>query len=137
MTQAGLDEALRQFLMVHVHSFEDLEVLLLARRLRGQKLDVEAAARTLNIDQELAASALNDLAASGLLSETMAGPSAYEYSAHGELGVRVEELVKAYDEQRVAVVTTIASNAILRVKRSAIKTFAEAFMLRKDRDKDG
>jgi hypothetical protein len=137
MTQAGLDEALRQFLMVHVHSFEDLEVLLLARKRPGQKIDAKEAARTLNIELELTVGALTKLVAAGLLTESLGNPSRYEYSAEGLFAERVDELVRAYDEQRIAVITTIASNAIVRVKSSAIKTFAEAFLLRKDRKKDG
>ncbi len=137
MTQAGLDEVLRQFLMVHVHSFEDLEVLLLARRRRGQKFDANDAARTLNIEHELTVGALAKFVAAGLLTESLGNQPLYEYSAEGLLADRVDELVRAHDEQRIAVITTIASNAIVRVKSSAIKTFAEAFLLRKDRKKDG
>lgn len=137
MTQAGLDEALRQFLTVHVHSFEDLEVLLLAHRRRGQKFDATDAARTLNIEQELAVGSLTKFVAAGIMSESLGNPSLYEYSAEGIFDERVGELVRAHEEQRIAVITTIASNAIVRVKSSAIKTFAEAFLLRKDRKKDG
>lgn len=137
MTQAGLDEELRQFLMVHVHSFEDLEVLLLARRRKGQKFDADDAARTLKVDPELTAASLAKLVGAELLTERSGRPTVYEYSAEGVLADRVEELAKAYDEQRLAVITTIGSNAIVRVKSSAIKTFAEAFLLRKDRKKDG
>lgn len=137
MTQAGLDEALRHFLMVHVHSFEDLEVLLLARRRKGQKFDADEAAKTLRVDPELTAAALSKLVGAELLTEQNGSPPVYEYNAQGVLADRVEELATAYDEQRLAVITTIGSNAIVRVKSSAIKTFAEAFLLRKDRKKDG
>ena len=91
----------------------------------------------MNIDHELTVGALTKFVSAGLLTESLGNPPLYEYSAEGFFAERVDELVRAHDEQRISVITTIASNAIVRVKSSAIKTFAEAFLLRKDRKKDG
>ncbi|MFZ5897042.1 MAG: hypothetical protein ACOY0T_38645 [Myxococcota bacterium] len=131
MTQADLSEELRRFLMVYVHSFEDLEVLLLAHRSGGKALVAEQVAEAVRLDPELASEALGKLAELGLLSVASNAPLAYEYSPQPALAERVEELAKAYVEQRFSVIAAVGSNAIVRLRTSAIKTFAESFLLRK------
>jgi hypothetical protein len=131
MTQGEISEALRGFLMVYVHSFEDLETLLLARRTRNTPVSPEQVANTLNLDPTLASEALTQLAAVGLLRIESHTPLTYQYGPPPDLAEFVDELAKAYEEQRLSVITAVGSNAIVRVKTSAIKTFAEAFMVRK------
>ena len=131
MSQVVLSESLRQFLLVYIHTFEELELLLLARRLRGADLELEKAASSINVDAELAGEALAKLASFGLLRVVSQVPLVYAYAEESALADHVEELAAAYDEQRLAVVTQVSSNAIVRVRTAAIRTFAEAFMLRK------
>lgn len=131
MTEADLSAALRRFLMAYVHSFEDLEVLLLARRASPERLSVGYVANALKLDPALATEALNQLAGLGLLAIASPAPLEYQYGPAADLAELVDQLAKAYDEQRLSIITAVGSNAIVRVKTSAIKTFAEAFMLRK------
>ncbi|MFZ5894612.1 MAG: hypothetical protein ACOY0T_26355 [Myxococcota bacterium] len=131
MKQTELSEPVRQFLMVYVHTFEDLEVLLAARRLQGTAFAPDAIAQTLCMDVDSAALALGKLSDVGLIAPRSADPLTYEYRPPAALAVRVDELSEAYETQHLLVITAISSNAITRVRTSAIKTFAEAFMLGK------
>lgn len=137
MSANELSEATRQFLMAYVQDFEELEVLLLARRERAQSLDPATAASALGLDADVTRAVFARLASRGLLRQNPLDASSYEYAPSAELSVSVEALAEAYAQQRIAVVSTIGSNAILRIRTSAIKTFAEAFLLKKGNKKDG
>lgn len=61
---------------------------------------------------------------------------------HVQLGPRAQHadfhtLMVLYTEDRVAVVATLSSNAMRRIRSMAARTFAEAFVLKKKRDGAG
>lgn len=108
-------------------SVEQLEILLLLRAHRGRDWSAEEIAKELRIAALSAANRLLDLAGRGLLVE--ASPGRFRYEPNDQaLGAAVEGLAKVYPERRVSVIEIIFSKP-----NDVIRTFADAFKLRRDK----
>lgn len=128
-------EPLRTFLREQVFGFEELRALLClaAEPTRAwSAAEVEAAT---GVPNELAEAALEELARRGRLVKALPGrPLCYRYAAASRaVDDLVAELVRAYDEQRLAVIRMMNDNALHRVRSTAARQLAEAFRL--DREK--
>ena len=53
-----------------------------------------------------------------------------------EAEATIERLARAYKDQPMPVIKLMSANAIERVRTAALRTFADAFLIRKDK-KDG
>jgi hypothetical protein len=137
VNESELSFELRQFLDTFVHTFEDLEVLLLLYRRADEALTLQEVHSALKLNSELAASALDDLTQRGIAQKLSDEPPRFRYASPRSAQKVVDELARVHAEQHIALITTIASNAITRVRTSAIRTFAEAFMLRKGKKDNG
>ena len=118
----------RQFLAEHISSVAQLEVLLLLRGARERQWTAEDVGKALYTTPEMVAAQLEELRARGLLTAAGDGAARYQYwPASPELDARTERLEQTYRERRVAVITAIYSQPLDKVR-----TFADAFRLRKD-----
>lgn len=133
-----VDEQLREFLRAYIDSFECLEVLLLLRRERTA-WTAEALCTRLNTRAPLVDDALTTLVRAGLLDialQDMNLPTAYTYagesSAHDAI---VASLETAYRDERIRIMQLMSTNAIDRLRTSALRAFADAFIFRKDKDR--
>lgn len=129
MSQDPPLDDLRRFLFDHVATYEELGVLLLLVRESKSDWSVRAVAEALSSASDDCRVALAALAACGLLAE---GESAtYRYSpANDEVARAVQALEHAYREQPATVAMMLSTNAVARVRTSAMSTFAEAFRTR-------
>jgi predicted ArsR family transcriptional regulator len=111
-----------------IHSIEELEVLLLLRKGRGQCWSAEEIASELRVPQPSALGALDALVASELVERVdTATPTCFRYLAlDAEREGAVEELARAHAQNRIPVLMQISSNAIARVREGALKTFSDA-----------
>jgi len=133
-----LDPELRVFLSKCVHTFEQLEVLLLLHRSGSRYLSTDEIATGLAVRAEVTLAELEQLADKGLLAADPTRPGRYRLSpATPWLRQQVEALIRAERERRLAIVQEMSTNAIERLRNSAIRTFAEAFRLRGDGGKGG
>jgi predicted ArsR family transcriptional regulator len=124
-------DSLRLFLFNYVATYEELEVLLLLHSKPEQYLHVEVAAKETGIPVETARTALENLAARGLL-VTGASPGAFRYApANKALAMSAEQVQRAYRNARMAIIQMMTSNAMERVRADAIRRIAEA-RLRRD-----
>ena len=133
-----LPEDVRALLHEHIESYEQLEVLLLLRRERYEEWTVEGLATRLHIREELVGSALKGLEASSLVDTTAAAPAprfAYRPASSG-LDAAADRLDREYAEHPIRIIQLMSANAIERVRTAALHTFADAFVLKKDK-KDG
>jgi len=122
-------EKLRHFLQRFISSYEQLDVLLFfARGARHTWTAVEVAA-ALRKPEEPVAVALEGLATLGLLStEQRPTVRAYRYAVRDdELSVRIADLDRAYEQERLSVVQMMSDNALERIRRSAVRDIADAF----------
>jgi hypothetical protein len=119
-------ERILTFLRQSFRSAWDLELLLLLRHNRAASHTVERLIRDLRGSQIIVADSLRILATSGLIEEEP--PGSYRYRpATPELECLVEELEKTY-----AMFPVGLTEAIRSLPNDKIRTFADAFRLRKD-----
>jgi hypothetical protein len=115
----------RRFIVDHVHSVEQLEILLLLHRHPARwwtASDVNAEIRT---SLASADDRLRDLAERGLAGVDAGTPPRYRFApAEGATAVLVSRVAETYREHRVSVVTLIYSKP-----SDAVRDLAEAFRL--------
>jgi hypothetical protein len=130
----GLADNVREFIIEHIDSVEQVEILLLLRQKTGRTWTAESMARELRIAVSSAATRLADLKKLGLVLLVEGTPGEYRYAPRTPaLDETVRGLSEAYSERRVTVINLIFSKPI-----DKIRTFADAFRLRReDDDNDG
>ena len=130
MHAGDLPEEVRRFIFQHINSVEQLEILLLLRQQPGRAWSADAVARELRIASESAGERLEDMASARLLLRQGVRPEEYRYAPETmKLDDAVRGLATGYATRRVTVINLIYSKPIDR-----IRTFADAFRLRKDDD---
>jgi hypothetical protein len=124
----GLPDDVYRFIVQHVGSVEQLEVLLLARRSPGRSWSADDMARELYSHPTSIEGRFQALLSSGLFRET--GQAYYQYAPRTlDLDAAVNQLDRLYRERRVAVITAIASRSVENVR-----AFSDAFRIRKKED---
>jgi hypothetical protein len=120
---------LKQFLLDHVTSVEQLEVLLLLHKTPDKGWNALSVSQQLYTHRDAAARRLADLRALGLLTATEEADPLYRYQpttpAHADL---VNRLAQVYMERRVTVISLIYSKPL-----DHVQAFADAFKLRKEK----
>lgn len=136
MTDTGdLSEDVRALLYEHIESYEQLETLLLLRRERHEEWTAERLAARLHVGIELVERALADLRASGLVTATGAGSARFVYSpASSGLDTAAGRLDREYAERPLLVIRLMSANSLQRLRTAALHTFADAFVLKKDKN---
>ena len=122
-------EDLKQFLAGHISSVAQLEALLLLRSRRDREWTPEEVSRSLYTTAEMAGEQLSELHARELVTRKENSGVRFQYRpATADLEAQVARLETMYRERRVAVITAIYSQPLDKVR-----TFADAFRLRKDK----
>ena len=136
MQPAELPEDVQKLLRDHIGSYEQLELLLVLRANSDTCWTREALGARLRIPEALVIEALTALGSAGFVgSLTQDGRKGYAYRIHrAEVEATVARLARAYKDQPMSVIKLMSANAIERVRTAALRTFAEAFILRKDKD---
>jgi hypothetical protein len=129
MEPTSLPDGVRELIVQHIASVAQLEVLLLTFERRPATWDAAEVARELRIDAGSAATILDDLAARGFLEPVPDAPQRFRFATTPQLHAILPELVAAYRERRVAVITLIFSKP-----PDPLRQFAEAFRLKKGSD---
>jgi hypothetical protein len=117
-----------RFIVDHVDSVAQLEILLFVRA-HGADVTPEVVGRELRIDPAWAATELAQLATRGFMARSENSTMHYRFAPQTpalERGVAL--LFEAYNQRRVTVV-----NLIFSKPSTNIRTFADAFRLRKDK----
>jgi predicted transcriptional regulator len=131
-------EKTRALLREIITSFEMLEIVLLMRAQSDLSWTVHSVASRVHVSDEIVARALQSLHDSRLIQATSTGKAAeYRYAPGTPALVQAaDELATDYDERRAAVLSTMSTNAIERLRSGALSAFADAFVLGSKR-KDG
>ena len=120
MGSHGIADGVERFVREHIHSVEQLEVLLHLRAHSGRAFTADELARELRINALSAQDRLEDLRTRGLL-ETDDGRT-YRYRPPPGLAADVDALARTYAERRVTII-----NLIFSQPSEGISTFADAF----------
>jgi hypothetical protein len=119
----GITDEVRSFIMRHIQSVEQLEVLLLLRAAPDKEWTPDDVARALVSQRESAERWLLDLTGRGLLTHT----GGFRFAPGATDARVVDGLAEAYAKRRVTVVGLIFSKP-----SEAVQSFADAFRLRRD-----
>jgi hypothetical protein len=122
-------EAVARFIVEHIDSVHQLEVLLLLRRTVPRAWDAAQVAAELRTNPPSAATDLGDLAAQGLLAQEPAEKPSYVYRpSPPELDTVIADLERTYAEKHLSVINLIFARP--PDETPAMKAFADAFRLR-------
>lgn len=135
MTDWELPADVQALLFNHIESYEQLEILLLVRREASANWTAERIGSRLAISAILAKEALTALCASRLVKLRSGSLGLeYEYAAESPaLDESVSGLASVYTTHRFEIIKTMSANAIKRMRTGALRAFADAFILRKDK----
>lgn len=120
----AISEELRSFINKHIHSLEQLEILLLLREHPEKTWDGQTICKELALQPESVALRLADLHERGFISRALGEAPSYRYGAPNPL---IDDLAAAYRAQRVSITTLIFSKPL-----DNVRSFAAAFKLRKE-----
>jgi hypothetical protein len=126
------------FLRDHIESYEQLEMLLLLRAQGGSAWSEEALGARLGISAWLTSEALAELLSAGFVDARMdsGGQKQHTYRPQSEsVEATIDGLQRAYRERPMLIIEVMNANAIERVRTAALRTFADAFILRKDKNR--
>jgi DNA-binding transcriptional regulator LsrR (DeoR family) len=134
---SDLPDDVRALLHGHIESYEQLETLLLLRREHHEAWTTEGLAARLHVRAELVERALARLKASGLVEATGTAPTRFAYRPTSSgLDAAAGRLEREYAERPILIIQLMSANALGRLRTAALHTFADAFVLKKDK-KDG
>jgi metal-responsive CopG/Arc/MetJ family transcriptional regulator len=125
-------ELLRDFLRDNVSSYEELEALLFLAKNPERDWSAAEVADVLKAAVDIMRDALETLRARDRMvaGSSRAGVVVYRYAcSDASLEKRVDDLRRAYEEERLSVVQMMTGNALDRVRRAAVLRLADAFRL--------
>lgn len=130
MTDGVLSDEVVRFIFEHIHSVEQLEILLLLRSRGEQDWSATEVSDQIRTGPDSAAARLEDLRSRGLIAASGGSQPRYRYQPRTpELERAVTALAAAYGELRYTVINQIFSKPL-----DKIRVFADAFRFRKDDD---
>ena len=128
MGTEALPDSVRQFLSLHIHSLEQLELLLLLRSQPDRPWTVGQVYEVIRSSQPSLQKGLETFSREGFFAEEKTALPAFRYAPRNdELRAAVEQVAASYHLSRVRVI-----EAIFAPKIDPVQTFADAFKLRKD-----
>jgi len=138
MADTSFPPEFKQFLLEHIESYEDLEVLSwFQRQEEGSHSSVKEIGEGAGIPEQLARGAAVRLARSGLLSLTNEKSESFRYSpADADVRELAGRLVLEYRQNQLPVMALMTRNAIERVRNAALRTFADCFRVRGPKSDD-
>lgn len=126
MSETGVPAPVEQFIVGHIESVAQLEILLLLRAAGDKLWTAEEVSRALVTQSpDTAATWLGDLVQRGLAREE---DGSYRYAPPAELERTLDSLAEAYARYRVSVIGLIFAKPSER-----ITLFSDAFKIRRDR----
>ena len=128
MASGGIPDDVRRLIVQHIHSVEQLEVLLVFAAAPGRDFGSDDVARELVTSADSVAARIADLAQRGFLRPAGGGRFRYDDGDRQRVAA-VSALAETYARRRVSVISLIFSKP-----SENIVTFADAFRLRKDDD---
>lgn len=129
MSESGVDPAVVSFLGDHIDSVLELELLLLLRAAPARAWTAADLATELKIDPAFAGEQLAKFSQRGFLARVDGSDPAYRYAPQStQLDDSVAAVAAAYTTYRVTIIGLIFSKPT-----SNLKSFADAFRIRKDK----
>lgn len=127
MSEKAIPEEAQRLIARHIHSVEQLEILLLLRKAPEKPFTVQDVFRVIQSSVASVTASLSYFANEGFLVQEPEGH--YRFApGNAELAKAAAALSEAYHERRVAVI-----EAIYNKPSDPVRNFADAFKLRKEK----
>jgi len=133
MAEDDPDRDVKRFLLENLESYEQLQSLLLIAKAPDKDWTAKSVAETLRLPSASAHSALEHLSRRRLLNGR-GEVDAMLFKYHPEHASVVQRLDEICCAQLHVVLRWMNANALERVRSEAIKTFADAFLMKKKPD---
>ena len=130
----NLPDGVIALLNSRIDSFEKLEVVVALHRAPGSRLRVDELCKALTLPRETIKQVTIELR-TGMLCELTSDDEVRLVPLTEHERATVAELVKLYTEDRFAVVRALGQLAVERIRSLASRTFATAFIIRRDKKK--
>ncbi len=132
-----LPQDVQRLLREHIESYEQLELLLLLRVDGGRCWTEEEMRARLAVSATLVAEALAGLQSRGFVAaRPQSAEKCYCYvTQSGAVEATIGRLELAYRQHPIPIVKLMSANAIERVRTAALRTFADAFIIKKDKNR--
>lgn len=136
MQESELPPDVDEFLRDHIESYEQLELLLIMRSDTGPSWTEETLGARLRITSAPVRAALDRLESAGFAeARVQAGEKHYAYLCQSDnVEATISRLAAAYREYPIPIIKVMSANAIERLRTAALRTFADAFIVRKDKN---
>jgi hypothetical protein len=127
VTSRGISDELERFIAQHIHSVEQLEVLVMLKNSGAREWTAAEVSRALSSHPLSVESRMLDLRARGFVASREDDREFhFRYAPSEGLDRMVDELARAYAERRTSVINLIFSKPL-----DSVRTLADAFRLRK------
>ena len=123
MARSDLPKPVRQLILRHIDSVQQVEILALLLREPDRVWSSAEVSRTLRIGPGPCDEWLNRFTLAGLVDREEAG---FRHAARGRDAATADALVECYGRRRLAVIDTIYNKP-----NSAIESFSDAFRMRR------
>jgi len=124
-----MPDELRRFILTSIPSVPFVEAILLFMGQAGLALDVPSVARRLYVSEAAAAELVAALVASGIVAADEAAAGSWRFSPSKDLQRMLHLLAAYYASHLIEITDLIHSTGARKAQR-----FADAFVLRKDKD---
>ena len=132
MSADEIPESVQRFLFEHIHSFEELEIVVLLNGDVSQRSTDKSIAEQLKIAVNLVADALKALRNRGIV-ETLTESGTVFNVISANYKAELSEMMAVYERHRLEIVMRMSRNAIERVRTGAMRAFADCFFVGKRR----
>ena len=132
MSADEIPESVQRFLFEHIHSFEELEIVVLLNGDGSQRSTDKSIAEQLKIAVNLVADALKALRNRGIV-ETLTESGTVFNVISANYKAELSEMMAVYERHRLEIVMLMSRNAIERVRTGAMRAFADCFFVGKRR----
>lgn len=121
----------------HIESYEQLELLLIIRAEKESTWTEETLTTRLRIPVSLVRAALDGLESAGFVEvQGQGSEQRYLYlRQNDEVEATISSLTLAYRDNPIPIIKLMSANAIERLRTAALRTFADAFVLKKDKNR--
>lgn len=137
MQKSELPPDVQTFLHDHIGSYEQLELLWVLRADQGSSWTEEALCARLRLTSSPVRAALDGLEAARLVEVRLLGSERqYAYLCQSDaVEATISRLAASYREYPIPIIKLMSANAIERLRTAALHTFADAFIVRKDKNR--
>jgi hypothetical protein len=131
-----LPAELLDLLQAQVGSLEALELLLLLHRTQERAWDRFEIANRLGLSDDIVEASAASMESHGFLARHGTGPgTTWQYSARPpERAAMIDRLATVYADRRLEIMRILSAQAMERLRESAARAFADAFIIRRKKD---